>query len=143
MVFIPHPCFLWPMEACQSPGPGSRESGKMDKEALNIPNNLMCLANTHPLAHCEKMLAAASGQMFQDLGAFIYNLKKNGKTGNRNLGWPTRPQIIPQTPSISPNWSFVVTSTSENAIVKMRCSECPTDPQHSSIYCLHRRCFVS
>lgn len=71
MVSLLHLCFLWPMVAHQSLGPGSRESGKTDKEVLKTPYNLMCLASTHPIAHRGKMLAAASGQAFQDPGAFI------------------------------------------------------------------------
>lgn len=80
MVFIAHPCFLWPMEACQSPGPGSRQSWKMDKEALKTPYKSMCLASTHPIAHWQLPVVRCS----RILGLPSRTSKRMGKLETEN-----------------------------------------------------------
>ena len=72
----------------------------------------------------------------KDLGGLIYNLRTNGKNGNRILAGQPAPKYNHKPPSVSKDWSFVVALSSEGTITKMKCSKRPIHPQHSFIYCL-------
>ena len=83
----------------------------------------------------QKTKIMASGPI-EDLGGLIYNLRTNGKNGNRIPAGQPAPKYNHKPPSVSKDWSFVVALSSEGTITKMKCSKRPIHPQHSFIYCL-------
>ena len=91
----------------------------------HIPTLILGKCWQTPLVRCPK-----------DLGGLIYNLRTNGKNGNRILAGQPAPKYNHKPPSVSKDWSFVVALSSEGTITKMKCSKRPIHPQHSFVYCL-------
>lgn len=95
----------------------------------------MCLIKVHSSPHLGDVLAASSGLLPRTLGTFL-GLEVQWGKWKQKPDWPANPNIQPQTPSISKDWSFVVILSLECTITTTKCSKRPIHPQHSFFYLL-------